>query len=94
MWKIGGGVVILVVCAINAYFVIVYVTTLNSVLLYVLAAVLSVAYLCFVGYLVWQCLIALGVSCLDVGSRIGLGLSRHTDIYLLNDMDNDAVVEK
>ncbi|KAI1891082.1 hypothetical protein AGOR_G00160240 [Albula goreensis] len=94
VWKIGGGVVILVVCAINMYFVVVYVTTLNSVLLYVLAAVLSIAYLCFVGYLVWQCLVALGVSCLDVGSRMRLGLTGHTDIYLLNDMDSDVCVER
>ncbi|XP_029287362.1 natural resistance-associated macrophage protein 2-like isoform X3 [Cottoperca gobio] len=70
VWKISGGVVILVVCAINIYFVVVYVTALNSVLLYVLAAVLSVAYLCFVVYLAWHCLVALGVSCLDFGSRV------------------------
>ncbi|KAI3370219.1 hypothetical protein L3Q82_025005, partial [Scortum barcoo] len=54
LWKISGGIVILMVCAINMYFVVVYVTSLNSVLLYVLAALLSVAYLCFVGYLVSQ----------------------------------------
>lgn len=52
MWKISGGIVILVVCAINMYFVVVYVTALNTVLLYVLASLLSIAYLCFVGYLV------------------------------------------
>lgn len=46
--------VILVVCAINMYFVVVYVTALDSVLFYVFAALLSVAYLCFVGYLVSQ----------------------------------------
>lgn len=40
------------VCAINMYFVVVYVTALNSVWLYVLAAFLSIAYLTFVGYLV------------------------------------------
>lgn len=51
-WKISGGIVILVVCAINMYFVVVYVTSLNSVLLYVFVALLSLAYLCFVGYLV------------------------------------------
>lgn len=51
-WKIAGGIVILVVCAINMYFVIVYVTALHSVLLYVIAALLSVAYLAFVIYLV------------------------------------------
>nr|AHB33812.1 natural resistance-associated macrophage protein [Miichthys miiuy] len=71
VWKISGGIVILVVCAINMYFVVVYVTALNSVLLYVLAALLSIAYLCFVGYLAWHCLVALGVSCLDFGSRKG-----------------------
>uniref|UniRef100_A0A673YPR2 Solute carrier family 11 member 2 n=1 Tax=Salmo trutta TaxID=8032 RepID=A0A673YPR2_SALTR len=73
VWKIGGGVVILVVCAINMYFVVVYVTSLNSVALYVLVALLCIAYLSFVCYLTWQCLIALGVSCLDVsclGSRV------------------------
>ncbi|CAB1353886.1 unnamed protein product, partial [Coregonus sp. 'balchen'] len=61
-----GGVVILVVCAINMYFVVVYVTSLNSVALYVLAGLLCIAYLCFVGYLAWHCLIALGVTCLDM----------------------------
>ncbi|KAG7494955.1 natural resistance-associated macrophage protein 2-like isoform X3 [Solea senegalensis] len=70
VWKISGGIVILLVCAINMYFVVVYVTSLNSVLLYVVAALLSVAYLCFVGYLAWHCLVALGVSCLDFGSRV------------------------
>lgn len=52
VWKISGGVVILLVCAINMYFVVVYVTSLDSVLLYVLVSLFSVAYLCFVGYLV------------------------------------------
>ncbi|KAK2862282.1 hypothetical protein Q5P01_001815 [Channa striata] len=94
LWKISGGVVILVVCAINMYFVVVYVTTLNSVLLYVFAALLSIAYLCFVGYLVWYCLVALGVSCLDFGSRMQMSPSRPIDIYLLNDMDTDALVER
>ncbi|XP_061583448.1 natural resistance-associated macrophage protein 2 isoform X2 [Cololabis saira] len=93
-WKISGGIVILMVCAINMYFVIVYVTELNSVALYVLAAFFSVAYLCFVSYLSWLCLIALGVSCLDFGSRTQRGLSRHTDIYLLDDMDSDTPVER
>lgn len=68
VWKIGGGLVILLVCAINMYFVIVYVTDLNSTVLYVLAALLSIAYLSFVIYLVWQCLLALGVSALACGS--------------------------
>lgn len=52
VWKISGGILILMVCVINMYFVIVYVTALNSVLLYVLAALISVGYLCFVAYLV------------------------------------------
>ncbi|XP_030589360.1 natural resistance-associated macrophage protein 2-like [Archocentrus centrarchus] len=70
-FKIGGGLVILIVCAINTYFVVVYVSTLGSVWLYVLAAFLSIAYLAFVGYLVWLCLIALGVSWLDPSARRG-----------------------
>lgn len=40
------------VCAINAYFVVVYVSALGSVWVYVLAAFLAMAYLAFVGYLV------------------------------------------
>ncbi|XP_047438552.1 natural resistance-associated macrophage protein 2-like isoform X2 [Mugil cephalus] len=92
VWKISGGIIILVVCAINMYFVVVYVTALDSMALYVSAALLSILYLCFVIYLAWHCLVALGVSCLDFGSR--MGVSRHTDIYLLNDMDTDMVVER
>ncbi|XP_043107474.1 natural resistance-associated macrophage protein 2 [Puntigrus tetrazona] len=65
VWKIGGGLLVLVVCAINMYFVVVYVTALNSTMLYIFSALLSVAYLSFVCYLVWRCLIALGVSRLD-----------------------------
>ncbi|XP_007561253.1 natural resistance-associated macrophage protein 2-like isoform X2 [Poecilia formosa] len=93
-WKIAGGIVILVVCAINMYFVIVYVTALNSVLLYVIAALISVAYLVFIIYLAWHCLVALGVSCLDCGSRMVGGLSRHTDLYLLSDMETDPQAER
>uniref|UniRef100_A0A672MAG0 Natural resistance-associated macrophage protein 2-like n=1 Tax=Sinocyclocheilus grahami TaxID=75366 RepID=A0A672MAG0_SINGR len=65
VWKIGGGLLILVVCTINMYFVVVYVTALNSTILYVFSALLSIAYLSFIIYLVWHCLISLGVSCLD-----------------------------
>ncbi|KAM9343771.1 natural resistance-associated macrophage protein 2-like isoform 2-T3 [Pholidichthys leucotaenia] len=71
VYKVGGGLVILVVCAINMYFVVVYVTALGSAWLYVVAAFLSIAYLLFVGYLVWLCLIALGVSRLDLSTRRG-----------------------
>ncbi|XP_055077599.1 natural resistance-associated macrophage protein 2-like isoform X2 [Periophthalmus magnuspinnatus] len=69
-WKIAGGFLTLIVCAINMYFVVVYVTSLNSLTLYILAAFLSVAYLCFVGYLVWHCLVSLGVECVDFRSRV------------------------
>ncbi|ROL42458.1 Natural resistance-associated macrophage protein 2 [Anabarilius grahami] len=60
-WKISGGVLIVAVCAINIYFVVVYVTALDNIYLYVFSALISIAYLCFVIYLVWRCLIALGV---------------------------------
>ncbi|XP_029975078.1 natural resistance-associated macrophage protein 2-like isoform X2 [Salarias fasciatus] len=71
VFKVGGGVVVLIVCAINMYFVVVYVTELHSVWIYVTAAILSVAYLTFVGYLAWLCLIALGVSWLDFTLKRG-----------------------
>ncbi|KAJ7999921.1 hypothetical protein DPEC_G00199420 [Dallia pectoralis] len=96
-WKIAGGVVIIMVCAINMYFVVVYVQSLDNVLLYVLAGLLCLLYLCFVCYLAWLCLIALGVSCLDVaclGRRMRMGLTGHTDTYLLNDMDSETMVER
>lgn len=50
--KVGGGLLILMVCSINLYFVVIYVTVLHSVWLYVMAALLCVSYLTFVGYLV------------------------------------------
>ncbi|XP_029690273.1 natural resistance-associated macrophage protein 2 [Takifugu rubripes] len=67
--KVGGGLLILMVCCINLYFVVIYVTALHSVWLYVVAALLCVSYLTFVGYLAWLCLIALGMSCLDPSTR-------------------------
>lgn len=69
VFKVGGGLVILVVCSINMYFVFVYVTQLGSMWLYVVGAFFSIGYLSFVGYLTWLCLIALGVSWLDPTSR-------------------------
>ena len=51
-WRIIGGIVVLVICFINMYFVVVYVQGLGHVALYVVAAVVSVAYLSFVFYLV------------------------------------------
>ncbi|XP_066473582.1 natural resistance-associated macrophage protein 2 isoform X3 [Tiliqua scincoides] len=69
-WKIAGGILILIICAINMYFVVVYVTALGQLALYVVASIFSVAYLAFVAYLTWQCLIALGVSCLACGHTV------------------------
>uniref|UniRef100_A0A672I861 Natural resistance-associated macrophage protein 2-like n=1 Tax=Salarias fasciatus TaxID=181472 RepID=A0A672I861_SALFA len=65
VFKVGGGVVVLIVCAINMYFVVVYVTELHSVWIYVTAAILSVAYLTFVGYL-------FSPSCSSAGCNDGL----------------------
>ncbi|XP_036419462.1 natural resistance-associated macrophage protein 2-like [Colossoma macropomum] len=70
VWKIGGALTILGICVINIYFVVVYVTGLNSIAVYAITAVLSIAYVFFVVYLAWKCLIALGVSCLDVSCRM------------------------
>ncbi|KAF4010247.1 hypothetical protein G4228_001754 [Cervus hanglu yarkandensis] len=65
--RIVGGIVVLIICSINMYFVVVYVQDLGHMVLYVVAAVVSVAYLSFVFYLGWQCFIALGMSFLDSG---------------------------
>lgn len=43
---------VLIICSINMYFVVVYVQELGHMILYVVAAVVSVAYLSFVFYLV------------------------------------------
>ncbi|KAM4046010.1 natural resistance-associated macrophage protein 2 isoform 3-T3 [Anomaloglossus baeobatrachus] len=88
-WKIAGGVLILIVCSINMYFVVVYVSSLGHVAFYVGAAILSVAYLCFVGYLTWQCLVALGLKFLECGQTYNLGLTTFPELFLLNNMDNE-----
>ncbi|XP_047642572.1 natural resistance-associated macrophage protein 2 isoform X3 [Phacochoerus africanus] len=54
-WRIAGGILVLIVCSINMYFVVVYVQDLGHVVLYVVAAVVSVAYLSFVFYLGHTC---------------------------------------
>ncbi|XP_035874925.1 natural resistance-associated macrophage protein 2 isoform X4 [Phyllostomus discolor] len=51
-WRIAGGILVLIICCINMYFVVTYVQDLGHMLLYVVAAVISVAYLSFVFYLV------------------------------------------
>ncbi|XP_066473581.1 natural resistance-associated macrophage protein 2 isoform X2 [Tiliqua scincoides] len=91
-WKIAGGILILIICAINMYFVVVYVTALGQLALYVVASIFSVAYLAFVAYLTWQCLIALGVSCLACGHTYHLGLTAHPELFLLNNVDADSIV--
>lgn len=91
-WRIAGGILILIICCINMYFVIVYVTSLGHVALYVLAAVLSVVYLSFVAYLTWICLISLGLSFLDCNNMF----LKETlpEFFLLNDDDADGSESK
>ncbi|XP_053517686.1 natural resistance-associated macrophage protein 2 isoform X2 [Artibeus jamaicensis] len=93
-WRIAGGILVLIVCSINMYFVVIYVQDLGHMLLYVVAAVVSVAYLSFVFYLIWQCLIALGMSFLDCGRTCHLGLAAQPELYLLNTMDADSLVSR
>ncbi|NXE85544.1 NRAM2 protein, partial [Cochlearius cochlearius] len=50
-WRISGGLLILLICSINMYFVVTYVVSLNHMALYVGAGILSVIYLSFVAYL-------------------------------------------
>ncbi|XP_067832901.1 natural resistance-associated macrophage protein 2-like isoform X2 [Heptranchias perlo] len=69
-WKIIGGIIILGICCINIYFVINYVSSLQMMALYIVAAVMAIAYLSFILYLVWFCLVVMGVSFLDCGRAI------------------------
>ncbi|XP_054951621.1 natural resistance-associated macrophage protein 2 isoform X1 [Pan paniscus] len=82
-WRIAGGILVLIICSINMYFVVVYVRDLGHVALYVVAAMVSVAYLGFVFYLGWQCLIALGMSFLDCG---------HTSLAVLPRLECSGMV--
>ncbi|XP_053413983.1 natural resistance-associated macrophage protein 2 isoform X2 [Nycticebus coucang] len=93
-WRIAGGILVLIVCSINMYFVVIYVRDLGHIALYVVAAVVSVAYLSFVFYLGWQCLIALGMSFLDCGHTYHLGLTAQPELYLLNTVDADSLVSR
>ncbi|KAG8585505.1 hypothetical protein GDO81_005052 [Engystomops pustulosus] len=88
-WKIAGGILILIVCCINMYFVVVYVSSLGHVGFYVGAAFLSIAYLCFVAYLTWQCLVALGMKFLECGQTYNLGLTTYPELFLLNNMEKE-----
>lgn len=94
IWRIAGGILVLIVCSINMYFVVVYVQELGHVSLYVVAAIVSLAYLSFVFYLSWQCLIALGMSFLDCGHTYHLGLTAQPELYLLNTVDADSLVSR
>ncbi|XP_061470957.1 natural resistance-associated macrophage protein 2 isoform X2 [Rhineura floridana] len=104
-WKIAGGLLILIICVINMYFVVIYVTALRQVVLYVIASILSIVYLAFVAYLAWQCLIALGISFLACGHTLSLpplkelesyhlGLAAHPELFLLNNVDADSIMNR
>lgn len=72
LMKVGGGLLILMICSINLYFVFSYVIALHTVWLYVMAAFFCFAYLTFVGYLVgcwFNSFLLVMNSCSKMGSR-------------------------
>ncbi|NXN12553.1 NRAM2 protein, partial [Indicator maculatus] len=71
-WRVAGGVLILLICCINMYFVVAYVLSLGHLALYIMAAILSALYLAFVAYLTWLCLVALGLSFLACGTSVSV----------------------
>ncbi|XP_017584200.1 PREDICTED: natural resistance-associated macrophage protein 2 isoform X3 [Corvus brachyrhynchos] len=93
-WRVAGGLLILLICAINMYFVVAYVMALNHLGLYIGAAVLSVVYLSFVVYLTWLCLIALGASFLACGNTGRLGFAAHPELFLLGHVDSNTSVTR
>uniref|UniRef100_A0A8C3QTF1 Solute carrier family 11 member 2 n=1 Tax=Cyanoderma ruficeps TaxID=181631 RepID=A0A8C3QTF1_9PASS len=78
-WKVAGGLLILLICCINMYFVVAYVMSLHNLGLYIGAAVLSVIYLSFVAYLTWLCLVALGASFLACGNTVSVTRTLHPE---------------
>ncbi|XP_014747302.1 PREDICTED: natural resistance-associated macrophage protein 2-like [Sturnus vulgaris] len=93
-WKVAGGLLILLICCINMYFVVAYVMSLHNLGLYIGAAVLSVIYLSFVAYLTWLCLIALGASFLACGNTGRLGFAASPELFLLGHVDSDPSVTR
>ncbi|XP_030921473.1 natural resistance-associated macrophage protein 2-like [Geospiza fortis] len=69
-WRVAGGLLILLICSINMYFVVAYVMALHSLALYIGAALLSVIYLAFVAYLVSQS--RLGTTWAPHGHPLGI----------------------
>ncbi|XP_054033453.1 natural resistance-associated macrophage protein 2 [Dryobates pubescens] len=88
-WRVAGGLLILLICCINIYFVVAYVLALGHLALYVGAAILSLLYLAFVAYLTWLCLVALGLSFLACGTT-QFGFAARPELFLLNDVDSEA----
>ncbi|XP_078057170.1 natural resistance-associated macrophage protein 2-like [Mustelus asterias] len=70
-WKIIGGIIILIICCINIYFVVNYVWSLQKLVFYIVAAIVAFAYLSFVSYLLWFCLVVMGVQFLQCGRTFG-----------------------
>ncbi|CAN8207282.1 unnamed protein product [Coccothraustes coccothraustes] len=93
-WRVAGGLLILLICCINMYFVVAYVMDLHSLALYIGAALLSVVYLAFVAYLTWLCLVALGASFLACGSTGRLGFAARPELFLLGHVDSDPSVPR
>ncbi|NWH76625.1 NRAM1 protein, partial [Piaya cayana] len=65
------------VCAINVYFVVDFLPTLRGLGYYVSLGLLLTAYVLFIAYLIWTCIIAHGARFLARGhhSRFGFGIS-------------------
>uniref|UniRef100_A0A8C8SJJ5 Natural resistance-associated macrophage protein 1 n=1 Tax=Pelusios castaneus TaxID=367368 RepID=A0A8C8SJJ5_9SAUR len=64
------------ICAINLYFVVIYIPTLGSLAYYVPLAFVLAGYVAFTAYLIWTCCIAHGAGFLACGrqSRFSYGL--------------------
>ncbi|XP_067881094.1 natural resistance-associated macrophage protein 2-like isoform X3 [Heterodontus francisci] len=75
VWKIIGGIIILAICCINIYFVIEYISSLQILALYIVAAIVAVAYLSFIFYLIWFCLVIMGAQFLDCGRTVSTNRS-------------------
>nr|XP_042698953.1 natural resistance-associated macrophage protein 1 isoform X2 [Chrysemys picta bellii] len=64
------------ICAINLYFVVIYIPTLGSIAYYIPLAFVLAGYVAFTAYLIWMCCIAHGADFLACGrhSQFSYGL--------------------
>ncbi|XP_053554106.1 natural resistance-associated macrophage protein 1 [Bombina bombina] len=90
--KIIAILLIVLIIAINLYFVVVYIPTVNSIPLYVLIGVILLFYVIFTFYLIWTCCLAHGATFLSYGRHKKFWY--YEPIDLLNKHETDKEINR